>query len=107
MVRSRQLEEYIQPYGPSCMLFFAARDQEKKRSQAFRSLFLQETIKRGVLMPSLTVSYSHSDEDIDRTIEAIDQSLIIYRAALENGVENYLVGEPSRIVQRRYNRRVA
>ena len=72
-------------------------------SQAFRSLFLQELIKRGVLAPSLVVSYSHSDEDIDRTIDAIDGALGVYRRALDDGVERYLVGRPSNVVFRRYN----
>jgi glutamate-1-semialdehyde 2,1-aminomutase len=64
----------------------------------FRTLFLQETIRRGVLMPSLVVSYSHSDADIDRTIEAIDGALGVYARALEGGAEGYLVGPASRAV---------
>ena len=40
-------------------------------------------------MPSLVVSYSHGDEDIDRTVEATDEALGVYRA-LEEGVERYL-----------------
>ena len=70
---------------------------------AFRSLLLQETIKRGVLMPSLVVSYAHSDADIDYTIAAIDDALGIYGKALERGVERYLVGPPSQVVYRRFN----
>ena len=73
-------------------------------SQSFRSLFLQETIRRGVLAPSLVVSYTHQDEDIAKTLDAIDGALKVYRRALEDGVENYLVGRPSEIVFRRFNR---
>jgi glutamate-1-semialdehyde 2,1-aminomutase len=51
------------------------------------------------------VSYSHSDEDIDRTVEAIDGALAIYRRALEHGVEKFLVGRPTEIVYRRYNQK--
>ena len=68
-----------------------------------RTLFLQETIRRGVLMPSLVVSYSHGDDDIDLTVEAIDGALAIYRRALDDGVERYLVGRPSQTVYRAYN----
>jgi glutamate-1-semialdehyde 2,1-aminomutase len=49
------------------------------------------------------VSYAHSDEDINKTIEAIDGALEVYARALEEGAEKYLVGRPSQIVQRRYN----
>ena len=70
-------------------------------SQAFRTLFLQELLKRGVLAPSFMVSYSHTDADIDRTIEAVAGALEVYRRALDEGVENYLVGPAVKPVYRR------
>ena len=54
-------------------------------------------------MPSLVVSYSHSDADIDATIEALDQAMFIYGKALQEGVEKYLVGRPSKIPYRKIN----
>jgi glutamate-1-semialdehyde 2,1-aminomutase len=84
-------------------LAFGTLDPDGKPSQAYRSLFLQEIIRRGVIAPSLTVSYAHSDEDIDKTIEAIDGALEVYACALADGAEKYLVGRPSQVVQRRYN----
>jgi glutamate-1-semialdehyde 2,1-aminomutase len=66
-------------------------------------LFLQETIKRGLIMPSLVVSYSHSDKDIDRTVDAIADALKVYRMALENGVQKYLVGRSVKPVFRKFN----
>ena len=68
-----------------------------------RTLFLQETIRRGVLMPSLVVSYSHDDDDIDRTLSALDGALTVYRQALDDGVERLLVGRPSEPVMRSHN----
>jgi glutamate-1-semialdehyde 2,1-aminomutase len=76
---------------------------EKNPSQPFRTLFLQETIQRGLLMPSFVVSFSHTDADVDRTIDAVDESLRIYRNALEDGVEKYLVGRPVKPVFRKFN----
>jgi glutamate-1-semialdehyde 2,1-aminomutase len=49
-------------------------------------------------MPSLVVSYSHTDDDIDRTIDAIDGTLAVYARALTDGAEKYLIGRPSRTV---------
>jgi glutamate-1-semialdehyde 2,1-aminomutase len=97
------LSDYIKIVGRPCCLFYATLDADKASSQAFRTLFLQETIRRGVLMPSLVVSYAHADDDIDRTIEAIDGALAVYRRALDEGVERYLIGRPSQIVYRHYN----
>ena len=66
---------------------------------------MQETIRRGVIAPSLVVSYRHADDDIDRTVEAIDGALHVYRRALEDGPDNYLIGRPTRPVFRRYGDR--
>ena len=78
-------------------------DQGGAPSQAFRTLFLQETIRRGVLMPSLVVSYAHTDEDIDRTVGGDRRRPRGLRQALDQGVERHLVGRPSQVVYRRHN----
>ena len=97
------LQDYFQLAGKPCNLIYITRDQDKNRSQAFRTLFLQEIIKRGLIAPSLVVSFSHTDRDIDTTIEAIGESLIVYRKALVEGVEKYLVGRPVKPVFRPFN----
>ena len=63
-------------------------------SQAFRTLFLRETLRRGLLMPSMVVSYAHDDATIDATIERVGEALAVYKRALEDGVERYLPGRP-------------
>ncbi len=103
VIAAAGLCEQIPIFGRPCCMVWGARDQEGRPSQAFRTLFLQETIKRGLLMPSLVISYSHTDDDIDRTAAAVAGVLPVYRRALEEGVENYLVGPPSQSVYRRYN----
>jgi glutamate-1-semialdehyde 2,1-aminomutase len=65
-------------------------------------LFLQELIRRGILAPSFVVSFSHSDEDIDKTIAAVDGALGIYARALEDGFQKYLIGQPVKPVNRKY-----
>ncbi len=101
--REAGLEDYVHVMGKPCNLVFATKGPDGQPSQAFRSLFLQETIARGVLMPSLVVSYSHTPEDIDRTIDAVQGTLKVYRQAMDEGAERYLVGRPSKLVYRRYN----
>jgi glutamate-1-semialdehyde 2,1-aminomutase len=102
-IASHQLEGYFAVLGKEPNLVYATRDANKNPSQPFRTLFLQETIKRGLLIPSLVVSFSHSDEGINHTVAAIDEALGVYRKALEDGVDKYLVGRPVKPVYRRYN----
>jgi glutamate-1-semialdehyde 2,1-aminomutase len=64
---------------------------------------MQELIRNGVLAPSFVVSFSHGDDDIDRTVAAIDAALAVYRKALDDGgVEGYLQGPPVKPVFRAY-----
>ena len=102
-IASHGLTKYLKVVGKPCCMVLVCLDQNQVSSQAFRTLMLQETIRRGVIMPSLVVSYSHSDADIDATIEALDQAMFIYGKALQEGVEKYLVGRPSKIPYRKIN----
>lgn len=101
-IEEHRLEEYFKVLGRPCAMVYATLDGEKRPSQPFRTLFLQETIKRGILAPSFVVSYRHTDADIDRTIEAVHESLHIYRKALDEGLQKYLMGRPVKPVFRRY-----
>jgi glutamate-1-semialdehyde 2,1-aminomutase len=94
------IEEYFQVAGRNSNLIFVTRDRDKQRSQPFRTLFMQEAIRRGLLMPSFVISYAHTAQDVDRTVAAVAEALVVYRQALEDGVERYLVGRPVKPVFR-------
>jgi glutamate-1-semialdehyde 2,1-aminomutase len=102
-IESRGLNEYVQVIGPPSALVHATSDASKQRSQEFRTLLMQELVRRGILATSLVVSYAHTDEDIDHTIDAWDEAMIVYGRALEDGVEKHLVGPASKSVYRKYN----
>jgi glutamate-1-semialdehyde 2,1-aminomutase len=85
-----------------CNLLFFTRDAEGRPSQPLRTLFMQELIRRGVIAPSFVVSWSHSEDDIDRTIEIAAEAMQVYRRALDEGVERHLAGPSVKPVFRRY-----
>jgi glutamate-1-semialdehyde 2,1-aminomutase len=101
--RRQGVAENFRLMGRDCNLVYAARDAAGQPSQAFRTLVLQETLKRGILMPSLVVSFAHTDDDIDRTIEAVGEALAVYRRALDGGIERFLQGRPVQPVFRPRN----
>lgn len=103
VVARHDLQRHIQVIGRPCCLAFTTLDQHGLPSQGFRSLFLQETIRRGILAPSLVVSYSHQPDDIAAAIDAIDGALGLYRRALSDGAEAHLVGRPSQLVYSSHN----
>jgi glutamate-1-semialdehyde 2,1-aminomutase len=102
-IDEHRLNGYFEVIGKPCNLVYATRNNDKRPSQPFRTLFLQETIKRGILAPSFIVSYSHTDSDIDQTIEVVHEALAVYRKALNEGVEKYLVGRSVKPIWRRFN----
>jgi glutamate-1-semialdehyde 2,1-aminomutase len=101
-IQEHCLEGYFQTVGRPCCLVYVTRDTAKQPSQLMRTLFLQESIKRRLLAPSFVVSYSHADSDIDITLELVHEVLLVYRKALEEGVEKYLSGRPVKPVFRKY-----
>ena len=60
VIRRHGLEAYVEVFGQLVLPAAMPRATRTKPSQPMRTLFLQETIRRGVLMPSLVVSYSHT-----------------------------------------------
>jgi len=101
-VADNGLVGYVDLASRDCNLLFGTRDAQKKPSQPFRTLFMQEMVARGVIAPSFVVSWSHTEADIDRTVEAVAEALRVYRRALEDGPEKYLRGQPVKPVFRRF-----
>ena len=66
---------------------------------------MQGLVRPGILAPSFVVSFSHTEDDIDRTIEAVEAALPAYRRALEGDVGAVLEGSSVQPVFRRYGDR--
>jgi glutamate-1-semialdehyde 2,1-aminomutase len=90
--RELGIERYFGVAGRDCNLVFVTRDATGAPSQMFRTLFMQELCRRGILAPSFVVSYAHGDAEMDATIEAVREALGVYRRALEEGAQRFLVG---------------
>jgi glutamate-1-semialdehyde 2,1-aminomutase len=101
--RELGIEEHFQVLGrPSCLLF-ATRDLEHKPSQQFRTLFLQEMLRAGLLGQSFVISAAHTDDDVNQTVDGVRRALHVYRQALEaGGVEGFMSSGPVAPAIRRY-----
>ena len=67
-----------------------------------KSLFQQEVIQRGILFNGEhMLSYSHTDADIELTIEAYQEALALLKKAVESGtVRESLKGPPLEVIIR-------
>jgi spore coat polysaccharide biosynthesis protein SpsF len=103
VIKSKRLNDYLELIDCNWMPVFIFKDKDKVASPGYRTLALQEMIKRGVLFQGAFIPcYSHTKEDIDYFAEALNESLKIYKDALDNGYEKYLVGIPTKPVFRKY-----
>jgi glutamate-1-semialdehyde 2,1-aminomutase len=89
--------------GLDCSPYFQLFDKSGAISLQLRTLFVQEMIKNGVLMPWIALCHKHSENELKLTQEAADRSLLVIRKAIDHGVDRYLVGESIKPVFRKFN----
>jgi glutamate-1-semialdehyde 2,1-aminomutase len=97
------IEANFEATGVPCSPNYTTKDQTGNASLPFRTLFSQELIKNGVMMPWIAISYAHTDNELEFTLNAVRNSLAVYSKALNDGVENYLVGPAIKPVFRTFN----
>jgi glutamate-1-semialdehyde 2,1-aminomutase len=68
-----------------------------------RTLFCQEMVRHGVLLPWIALSYRHGAEELALTEKALDATFEVYRRALADGPERYLEGPVIKPVFRKHN----
>jgi glutamate-1-semialdehyde 2,1-aminomutase len=97
------LGEAVRLDGPAICLNYVTLDSDGQISPAFRTLLMQELLKRGVMMPWIAVSKAHGPTELQQTLEALDGALSVYAQALDGGVDKFLVGAAVRPVFRSHN----
>jgi glutamate-1-semialdehyde 2,1-aminomutase len=97
------LRDYFYAEGVPCSPAIVCKDQKGQPSAALRTLFLQEMIARGILIPYVSLSQSHTEAEISITLDAVRDFLPCYQAALDGELKRLLVGAPVKPVFRKYN----
>jgi len=97
------ISEYFIVDGISCSPYYLTYDKNKNLSLEFRTLFAQEMIKQGILIPWIALSYAHGKDELEFTKKALNKVFSIYRKALDEGIDKYLDGESIKPVFRKYN----
>lgn len=98
------ISEFFKAGGVPCSPWYATCDQTGKASLALRTLFSQEMIKQGVLMPWIAVCYRHGATELEKTSRALEKAFYVYAQAIEQGsTDGLLQGDVIKPVFRRYN----
>ena len=89
--------------GVPCSPYYSTLDANGSPSLELRTLFAQEMVRNGVLMPWIALCYRHGKEELELTERALRATLPVYRQALERGVQAFLQGPAIKPVFRRFN----
>lgn len=98
------INDRTQILGIDCRPYFSFTHQNGEQDPILRTLFMQEMIKRGVLLQTINPAYTHNDSEITQTIEAFEIALkVIAQAIDENNARDLLIGNEVKPVFRKYN----
>ncbi|MCT7487119.1 glutamate-1-semialdehyde 2,1-aminomutase [Aliarcobacter cryaerophilus] len=97
------LEKNFVAGGIECSPYYLTFDKDGQNSLGLRTLFSQEMIKNGVLMPWIALSYAHGEKELQITKNALEHTFEVYKKAVEEGYEKYLVGDVIKPVFRKFN----
>lgn len=98
------LEEFVSCIGYPCRSVISINGNGVFDDLIIKSYLQQELIRRGILWAAYhAISWSHSKEQIDRTLVAYDEVFALLKAAIDNGksLEALLEGKPVKQVFRK------
>jgi glutamate-1-semialdehyde 2,1-aminomutase len=101
--RRAGIDKHFFAAGPVVSPYYATVTAEGAPWFELRTLFSQEMIKQGVLMPWLAFSYRHGAAELAKTHEALVHALGVCALAIAEGMDKFLVGPAIKPVFRRCN----
>ncbi len=97
------LINYFKVLGPSCSPYYVCKNKKFEISQEFKTLFIQEMFKHGVLIPWISICYKHGNKEIKIVRNALEKTLKVYKLALKKGAKKYINGKIVKPVFRKFN----
>lgn len=103
IAKEYSLQEYFYMQGAECSPNFVVCGKDKRPSFEYRTVFCQELIRSGILMPYIAIAYEHTQKEIDETLEAARKGMKVYSEALNGQVDRFIEGNVIKPVFRKYN----
>ena len=103
MAKEFRIERNFIAGGIECSPYYLTFDKDGSNSLGLRTLFSQEMIRNGILMPWIALSYSHGETELEVTKKALQNVFGVYKKAVNEGFEKYLVGDVIKPVFRKHN----
>lgn len=97
------IEDYLFLEGANCSPNLVVCGKDKKPSFEYRTVFCQEMINNGILMPYIAIAYEHTEREIEITLDAARKAMKLYVDALNGDVKQFIYGNVIKPVFRKYN----
>jgi len=97
------INKYFFVEGPGICLNYKTLDKNYKDCLVLRTIFQQEMIKKSVIIPWISPSFSHKNKELKITLNACKSALIVYKKALFGDSKKYLNGKVIKPVFRSHN----
>lgn len=78
--------------GPNCSPTYSIHNRDGTQSLGLKTLFMQEMIENGVLMPWISIAHRHGERELELTEDALRKSFPVLARAQDEGFENFLRG---------------
>lgn len=81
--RNLGILDYFFIEGYPCSPNYITKDKSGQHSLWLRTIFSEQMINYGILMPWIALSYAHGEIELEQTLNAVEKALKNYRNALE------------------------
>lgn len=103
IAKEYSLQDYFYTQGAECSPNFVVCGKDRQPSLEYRTVFCQEMVKNGILMPYIAIAYEHTEKEIDLALEAARRAMKVYNDALNGDVSQFILGNVIKPVFRKYN----
>lgn len=97
------VEKFFYTQGAACSPNYVVCDKDGNPSLEHRTVFVQEMVNQGILIPYIAVAYQHNDVEIDMTLECARKAIKVYVDSLNGDVNSFIKGNVIKPVFRKYN----
>jgi glutamate-1-semialdehyde 2,1-aminomutase len=94
---------HVRVGGPACKPALSLMGRDGAPSMPLRTLFMQEMMRHGVIMPQVTIAFRHGEAELAHARRALDAALPVVAEGLRSGIEPLLLGPAVKPVFRRFN----
>ena len=104
IAKDENMDSYVRMIGFNCNPQLLCTTEDGTYWPELHTSFHEEVIANGVLIPWISITYSHNYKELEITFEAVRRGVIKIKKALENGnVGDSFVGDAVKPVFRRFN----